>query len=190
MPISIHIDKREYWNNDKNEFVYLDEQDLLFEHSLLSLTHWEEKYRRPFLSRGPKDLEESIDYFKFMCLTKDPDPLAFAMMSTENYCKLSNYIDDIPTATTFTLRNDPYKKKGKSGRRDPMTSEVIYYYMSTFNIPYSCETWNLNKLLTLIEVGNYMTEKANGGGKMSKRGTMQYYADLNERNKALFHTKG
>ena len=36
--------------------------------------------------------------------------------------------------------------------RETPASELIYWYMSQLGIPFECDKWNLNRLLTLIRL--------------------------------------
>ena len=67
--ITITIPEREYWDELKEEFVYSQKQTLQLEHSLVSLSKWESKYGKPFLSKEDKTYEETVDYIlKNNCL--------------------------------------------------------------------------------------------------------------------------
>ena len=50
-------------------FIHVKEQTLRLEHSLVSLSKWESKWRKPFLSKK-RTTEESIDYVRCMTLTQ------------------------------------------------------------------------------------------------------------------------
>ena len=47
--LEITIPKQEYFNESCGEFVYVPEQHLTLEHSLVSLSKWESKWHKPFL---------------------------------------------------------------------------------------------------------------------------------------------
>lgn len=188
--LQIHIPSREFWDSNKNEFLYTKEVSLRMEHSLISLTKWEQKYKKPFLADKQKTIGETLDYFRFMCIDKNADLSVFDNLPTDIYTKIMNYISDPMTATTINRKNIKTGRKGRSQRKEILTSELIYYYMATFNIPYSCEKWHLNNLLTLIEVASVKTSEMNGGGKVPKGQAQKYYSELNKANRALLGTKG
>lgn len=183
--LEIDIPGGEYWDNDKNVFVTTKPYHLRLEHSLISLTKWEAKYKRPYLSstRGPKTIEEMLYYFYCMSLDKNIPYFVFQKLNQEQYKEILDYIQDPMTATTIKPRH----KKG-GGRAPIMTSEVIYSYMAQFNLPFDvCEKWHLNHLLMLIQVcseNNTPSEKVPAGQ------VWKDYAAMNAANRARFHTKG
>lgn len=137
----------EYYDEVKNEFVYTKEQTLQLEHSLVSLSKWESKWHKPFLSPDDKSSEEVIDYVKCMTITQNVKPEVYNYLTKGNLEDINNYIDNPMTATTFNSER-------KSPSREIITSEIIYYWMITLNIPFECQKWHLNRLLTLIKVCN------------------------------------
>ena len=61
---------QEHWDEKKQEFVYNKEVSLQLEHSLVSLSKWEAKWKKPYLSREPLSYEETVDYIRCMTLTE------------------------------------------------------------------------------------------------------------------------
>ena len=153
------------------------------EHSLISLSKWEEQTKRRFLSKvsGPQTKEDWILYMQCMSLDGPIDPLLLACMTQEQFIAVVNYIKDNRTATTVKRMENP-KKNGKE-----LSSELLYYYMSALQLPYFAEKWHLSRLLTLIDIAN---DQQSGGKKTNYKDTLKHYADLNERNKKRFHTTG
>ncbi len=141
---------REFYNDTTNEFVKVPETTIRLKHSLLSLARWEAKYERPFLdARHQPNVEETLDYIRFMTITQNVDPIIYLVLTNEQIEQVNAYISASMTGTTFG--KDPEGTVHK-GSRNPMSAEVIYYYMCEFNIPLECEKWHLNRLLTLIRV--------------------------------------
>lgn len=171
----------EGWDEEKQEFVEPKVQILEMEHSLVSLSKWESKWRKPFLSREPKTDEETIDYIHFMTLTEDVDPEIYGYLTYENIKQINDYIDSPMTATTFS------DNKNTSRSRETVTSELIYYWMVTLNIPFECQYWHLNRLLTLVRVCNV---KNTPPKKMSKRELMSRNSALNAQRRAQLNSKG
>lgn len=179
--LQITIPERELWDESREEFVYLEEQPLLLEHSLASLSKWEQKWRKPFLATENLSLEESRDYIRCMTLTPNVDPLAYRFLTDENIEAVGAYIKEPMTATWFT--------KGGNAKpsREIITAEIIYYWMIQLQIPFECENWHLNRLFTLIQV---CSEKNKPPKKMSQKETMSRQAALNAARRKQFNSKG
>ena len=178
--LEITIPSLELWDEEKQEFISVKGTTLKLEHSLVSLSKWESKWCKPFLSRDDKTKEETLDYIKCMTLTQNVDPDVYRYISTENVNKVIEYINAPMTATT--IRED---KKG--GNKEVVTSELIYYWMVALTIPFECQKWHLNRLLTLIRVCNVKNQPPK---KMSKREIMSRNASLNAARRQQLNTNG
>lgn len=144
--LKIEVPSGEMYNDLTNEFVTIKGQTLTLEHSLISLSKWESKWCKPFLSKEEKSNEEILDYIKAMTITQNVDPDVYTFISNENIRQINEYIEAPMTATR--IRNSPQK----SAKKEIITSEIIYYWMIAFNIPFECQKWHLNRLLMLIRV--------------------------------------
>ena len=154
----------EIWDEKNEEFIEPKTASLQLEHSLVSISKWESKWHKPFLSKEPKTVAETIDYIKCMTLTQNVKSEVYDHLSKENIEEINAYIDDPKTATTFS-------KDRKSARsREIITSELIYYWMVVLNIPFECQKWHLNRLLTLIRVCNVKNQPPK---KMSRKQIME-----------------
>ena len=171
----------EGWDEEKEEFVEAKIQILQLEHSLVSLSKWESKWCKPFFSKTPKTSEEILDYVKFMTLNKHIDPSTYDRLTDENVENIKKYIDAPMTATTVV--EDSNGKKS----REIITAEVIYYWMIALQIPFECQKWHLNRLITLIKV---CSVKNNPGKKRNKRDTASRYAAMNAARKKQMNTRG
>lgn len=180
--LKIIVPSSELWDEEKQEFVYGKEQTLILEHSLVSLSKWESKWNKAFLNKDKKSTEETIDYVRCMTITQNVDPEVYLRLSQQNIDDINRYIEAPMTATHINR----YGKKGGINR-ETVTSELIYYWMIALNIPFECQKWHLNRLLTLIEVCEV---KSQPGKKMSKREIMSRNAALNEARKRKLNTKG
>lgn len=179
--LQIRIPSGEYFNEQTSEFVTIKGATIQLEHSLISLSKWESKHKKPFLVAEPKKTnEELIDYIRCMTLTQNVDPLIYYNLSSDNMSKINDYIEDTMTATWFNDNNN-------SINREIITSEIIYYWMVSFNIPFECQKWHLNRLLTLIKVCNIKNAPQK---KMSKRDVMNRNKALNEARKAKMKSRG
>lgn len=151
------------------------------EHSLLSLSKWEMKWHKPYLSREPKSEEENFDYIRCMCLTEPNDPNVFYALTEENIKSIADYISNPMTATTF-------HNQDKRPSREIITNELIYFWMTSFNIPFDpCQKWHLNRLMTLIEVASIKNQPSK---KMNKRDILSQNAALNAARRAKYGTRG
>lgn len=179
--LEITIPATELYDEANQEFINVKEQTLRLEHSLVSLAKWESKWNKPFLSKTPKTVEETIDYIKCMTITQNVDPMVYSFISNENIIQINKYIDAPMTATTFT------EDKNAKVNREQITAELIYYWMVALNIPFECQKWHLNRLLTLVRVCNIKNQPAK---KMSKRDVMSRNAALNAARRKQLNSKG
>lgn len=179
--LQIVIPKSERWDEETESFIVMREQTLQLEHSLVSLSKWESKWNKPFLSNQEKTNEEIFDYIRCMILTKNIDYDVLLLLNDEHITKIKEYIEAPMTATTFSNRT----KGGSKGEQ--ITSELIYYWMIAMNIPWECQKWHLNRLMTLIRVCEIKNQPPK---KMSKREVMSRNAALNAARKKQMNTRG
>ena len=174
----------EQWDEIKEEFIPAVCRTIQLEHSLVSLSKWESKWHKPFLSKVEKTAEETEDYIKCMTITQNVDPDIYKHLSSANIRSVNEYIKDPMTATWFS--EDKTKPKGRNSG-EQVTAEIIYYWMVTLNIPLECQKWHLNRLLTLIRVCNIKNQPPK---KMSKKEVMARQAALNAARRKQFNSKG
>jgi hypothetical protein len=179
--LQIVIPPIELFNEAKQEFLYSKEYVLRLEHSLVSISKWESKWGKPFLTKQDKTTEETIDYIRCMTITQNVDPDAYKYISQKEIDKITKYIDSPMTATKIS------KQDNAKSSREIITSEIIYYWMISFNIPFECQTWHLNRLLTLINVCNI---KNKPNKKMGRKEHFSKQRALNEARKAKYNTTG
>lgn len=179
--LRITIPSSELWDDERQEFVSSREQKLQLEHSLVSISKWESKWHKPFISKEEKTPEETIDYVRCMTLTQNVDPEIYRHLTNENMRKINDYIDDSMTATWFSEW-----QRGKGGS-EQVTSELIYYWLTALNIPYETQKWHLNRLLTLIRICEIKNQP---NKKMNRKETYSRYRALNEARKKRLNTKG
>lgn len=179
--LQITIEPYEAFNEKTNEFLYSDGATLQLEHSLVSIAKWESKWNKPFLNQQRKTREECIDYVRCMTITKNVDPLAYMGLTDAQIEEINRYIEAPMTATWFREDNN------KRFDRRPVTAEIIYYWMISLHIPFECQKWHLNRLLTLIRVCN---EK---NAPRKKRNRQEIQAErwaLNEARKKKYNSTG
>lgn len=187
--LEIKIEAKEGWDSVKNEFINTKATTLCLEHSLVSLSKWESKYKKPFLS-SEKTSNEIIDYIKMMTITQNVDDRIYNLLSKEDLTKINNYISDSMTATWFNdaHRNAEGQQKPKRASNEKITSELIYYWMISYQIPFECQKWHLNRLLTLIRICNVKESQQNS--KMSKRDILSQQRAMNMARRQKLGSKG
>lgn len=178
--ISITIPKTEYYDESKNLFITKPEVTIQLEHSLVSLSKWEARWKKPFLFGKEKTIEETIDYVRCMTITQNVDKKTFNNLSDSNIIEVKKYIEESMTATTITKENN-------SSNKEVITAELIYYWMIALNIPFECQKWHLSRLLTLINVCNI---KNSPNKKMSRGDVMRRNKALNDMRRGKYNSKG
>lgn len=174
----------EIWDEINEIFISkpaMKEQTIQLEHSLVSLSKWESKWHKPFFSKQEKTDEETLDYIKCMTITQNVKPEVYENLTHEHMEQIRKYIDDPMTATTFGT-----DKTGKKSN-EQITSELIYYWMISLQIPVEFQKWHINRLLTLIRVCNVKNQPPK---KMSKRDVMSRNAALNAARRQELNSKG
>lgn len=179
--LTIIIPSRELYDESENLFFMTKEQTLQLEHSLVSISKWESKWHKPFYSQEQKTQEETLDYVRCMTITQNVSPETYRYLTKTNLEDIFKYIDSPMTATTFSDRNT------KPGKRDIITSEVIYYWMISLNIPMECQKWHINRLLALIKVCDIKNKPPE---KLSQKEIIAQNRALNEQRRKRLHTKG
>lgn len=179
--LRIDVPDREYWDERKQEFVNIKGGELKLEHSLVSIAKWESKWNKSFLNTNEKTDEETLDYVRCMSLSQNTSDDIYDNLSSQNIVDIYNYINAPMTATVFSDTGD------KSGSREIVTAELIYYWMIAYNIPFECQKWHINRLLTLVKVCGI---KNNPPKKMSNGETLRRYRELNEARRRQLNTKG
>lgn len=179
--LQITIPGAEYFDDAKQEFVYEKEQTLQLEHSLVSLSKWESKWKKAFLSGKDKSYEETLDYIKCMTITKNVNPSVYSRLTNENLEQINSYISDPMTATYFP------KDETKKNSREVVTSELIYYWMIAMNVPPEYQKWHLNRLLSLIRVCEIKNAPPK---KMGRKELMSRNAVLNAARRKRLNTRG
>lgn len=189
--IRIEIGNEELFDEATQTFSYVEPQVVYLEHSLLAMSKWESKWQIPFLDQraGGRTNEHILDYIEAM-VVDGPDGLpkedalkAIKNLSKSNLQAINNYLESSESATTFVSTiNTP-----KHGGSEIITSELVYYWMVAFTIPFSCETWNLNRLFALIKICNIKNSPAK---KMPRHEVAARNRDLNAERKKELGTSG
>lgn len=179
--LTITVPGVEMFDEKTQKFTRYGDVVLELEHSLVSLSKWESKFEKPFLEQTEKTSEEVFEYIKFMTLTPNVSDDIFMKLSEDNISEINNYLEAKMTATWF---ND---NQNQPRSREIITSELIYYWMISFQIPFECETWHLNRLFTLIRVCNIKNAKPK---KMDRAALAARNRELNAQRRAELGTSG
>jgi hypothetical protein len=180
--LTLIIAGEEVFNEETSEFSTVGDFVLHLEHSLLSLSKWESKFEKPFLGTEVKTRDEILWYVQAMILDANYPADLWSRLSQANMDEINAYIESKQSATTFGKLPEV-----RRGRPEVITSELIYYWMVAFTIPFECETWHLNRLFSLIRICNIKQQKPT---KMSKGQLAQRNRELNAQRRAQYNTSG
>lgn len=181
----ITIPETDFWDEIKEEFVYVPETKIKLMHSLVSISKWESKWHKAFLGKKEKTPEEIIDYVRCMTVTQNVNDAVYFAVNQQIMDEVLAYIEDSMSASIVPDIDD----KGKKSKDTP-TSEYLYYCMFANSIPMECEKWHLNRLLNLIKIFGIKNNEANGGNKVSRASNAKRYAKMNAARRAAKHSKG
>lgn len=175
----------EMFDQEKQEFVTIGPSKptvLRLEHSLISISKWESKYKKYFLSTEQKTMPELLDYIRFMSINGEISEETVKGLTQKQLIEIQNYIGESQTATKISRRGN-----SKGGRGEQLSSELIYYYMAAFGLPFFAEKWHLSRLLALIEIASV---KNAGSSNMNRKDIYKQNAALNAARRKANHSKG
>lgn len=156
-------------------------QTILLEHSLLSISKWESYWKKSFVE-AKLERQELYDYIRCMTVTQNVDERLYMFLTEEDYTNILDYIKDPMTATTITDR-----RPNRPGKKEIVTSELVYYWMITYGIPIEeCQKWHFNRLMTLIRICSVKENPS----KMSKKDIYNMNKAENAARRAKSHSRG
>ena len=179
--LKITVSGDEYYNEETEEFTTVNDVELELEHSLVSLSKWESKFKKPFLTDSSKSAEETYYYVEAMIISPIYPSDILLRISPADISRINNYIESTESATTFGQMPEV------KGRGEVITSELIYYWMVAFTIPFECERWHLNRLFSLIRICNIKNSKPK---KMSRGEIARRNREINDARRAQYNTSG
>jgi len=180
--LTITVIGEEIYDEVTEKFSSTGDIVISLEHSLVSLSKWESKHQKPFLGPSEKSTEDVLDYIRCMIITPDFPKDIISRLSQDNISEINSYIESKESATTFGEM-----PQTRPSRNETITSELIYYWMVAFNIPFVCETWHINRLFSLIRICNVKQSKQK---KLPKNEVAQRNRDLNAQRRAQLGTSG
>lgn len=179
---TITIPETEIYDETTNHFTYIKEQKLVLEHSLVSISKWESKWKKPFIHQTELSIEELKDYVRCMTLTQNVKPEVYNALTAPMLNEIVAYMNEQQTATWFSNPTDNKQKNG-----EVITSELVYYWMTAANIPKECEKWHFSRLMTLIRIAG---EKNQPPKKMKKNDIYKQNHALNAMRRAKLKSRG
>lgn len=182
LTIHVAIGEEQVLEKD-NEVLFIDPEttSLDLEHSLVSLSKWEAKWEKPFLSSVEKTDEETFDYIYSMILTPNVPRDFLNLLSNDNIREINEYINKKMTATWFSNEEKPKQSS------QTITSELIYSWMVALQIPIECEVWHLNRLITLVRIINQQNQPKK---KMTRAEALAQQREMNAKRRAELGTSG
>jgi hypothetical protein len=150
--LTLTVRVRDDFDNEENKFI-VEDVVLELEHSLVSLSKWEQKYEKPYLGDDKPTEEEALYYIECMIMNEYP-PGIVAKLGADHIMQVDTYINRKMTATWFNEITPETKKSNEK-----ITAELVYYWMTTLNIPWEAQNWHLSRLFTLIKIFGAKAEK-------------------------------
>lgn len=178
MSFHILISPNEEFDEIKQEFIMHDPIEVEFEHSLFTISKWEQKYHKPYLETAESrklTKEELLYYIECMIITDCDKEFVIRNLTDNDYRRIQEELNDPATATWF------HEEKKLGTTHQTVTNELLYGQMAVLGISKECEHWHLNRLITLIHVCNNLNSPPK---KMSKEESAKYQSNLIEKRRA------
>lgn len=180
--LTIEITELEFYDSEKQMFLYTKPVTVRMEHSLISIAKWEAIWKKAYLPTpgvvpGLSGMDEERSYVRCMTIGEVQEHIPAVIL--QNYGEVvREYIENPHSATTI------HRRGIQRPNRTVVTSELIYYWMLKFGIPFECERWHFNRLLMLIDVCNIKESQGTKAGKMSHRDSISHMMKLNKARKS------
>ena len=178
--LQITIPDTELYDEDTREFYYVKKKTLTLEYSLVAISKWESKWKKPFTESKTRTVEEMQDFIKCMTITQNVDPMLYKAINIDTINEVIDYMNDPMTATTFSNEKN-------SSKKEIVTSELVYYWMSALQLPMECQKWHFNRLMVLIHIAS---EKNQPPKKMPKGDIFRQNKAINAQRRAKYKSRG
>lgn len=168
--------------SEEEGFVVYDPIRIRLEHSLYAISLWESKWKKSFIETLEKGMSPSEFLYYIKCMSMDESLGDWIIrLSSKNLIEIRDYISDPMTATTINRRNV------KGGKKQIVTSELVYFWMTQYGIPFECDHWHFNRLLTLIEIASI---RSGPQKKMSNKEIASRQQAICEANRRKYNSRG
>lgn len=201
----VEVKPQDFWNDETSEFIHVSGGILTLEHSLYTISKWESKWKKVFLvmfspGRGYYKVSDEefkdmlIDYIDCMSLEKEVYPHNEKYLDSTYDDDICKYIDSETVEEIMDYINDPQGPKSatpeptKKDSKQTLSSLYIYALMASYRIPFECDRWHLNRLLSLIEKCGVLNSPKDK--KRSRRDLISDFERINAQNRARYKTKG
>lgn len=182
--LEIQIPETEVFDEATSKLFKLPAVTLRLEHSLLSVSKWETIHEIPFLSNTKKTNEQLMSYVRLMSLGPIEDSV-LGRLGPKQYEEINNHLNAKHSATWFS------DDGSQSNSRQTVTSELIYYWMTAFGIPFECETWPFSRLMNLIRIAQIKQSEQDPKNKNRPKSRMlSERAALNKKRREAANSKG
>ena len=158
--LTIIIPAVELFDPKTGTFSYAKGATFTVEHSLVSLSKWEQKWEKPFINQE-HTVEEFNDYIRCMTVTQNVDPEVYKNIPDSIRKQVQAYMERKMSAAI--IKEEPNARPSSRF----LTADLIYAWMVELRIPFECQKWHLNRLLTLIRIVNIDQKPPKKGKKGS-----------------------
>lgn len=183
MKLLLSFSGYEVYDPNERGFIAFPKIELELLHCLKSAVLWESKWKRSFLDSPPSTIDEIVSYIGCMNFEDKVVPRIEERITSDHLTKIKSYISDSMSASV--LMNRPNQNRSS----EKMTTDLIYYYLVTFQIPFEVENWHLNRLLMLIRICSVKNAAAANSGQASRSAAKQRAA-INRARRARAGSKG
>lgn len=181
--LELHLPAEEVFDRKESKIYKLPEITLRLEHSLLTISKWETIWELPFLSEEKKTNDQLHSYVSIMA-GGNLEEETLNRLGQSHYEKLNTYLNAKHSATWFS--DPPNQRKSTQ----TVTSELIYFWMTTYNIPFECENWPFARLMNLIRIASIKNDPDKGKKKRNKSQMLSERAMLNQKRREELGTTG